>query len=154
MTYSISVQRAVPRLLAAVRERMAVRNVPARFRPFLDQVYAMGRSHALALDGQNVFVYRFVSPDEADVDFGVGVREPFEAIGRVACVETPAGDVATTTHWGDYAGLGAAHRAVLEWCKTERRPLTGVSWEVYGHWYDDPAKVRTDVYHLLRSEDH
>jgi len=26
----------------------------------------------------------------------------------------------------------------------------GVSWEVYGDWDDDPAKVRTDIYFLLR----
>ena len=26
--------------------------------------------------------------------------------------------------------------------------LAGVSWEVYGDWDDDPAKRRTDIYHL------
>jgi hypothetical protein len=25
-----------------------------------------------------------------------------------------------------------------------------VSWEVYGDWEDDPAKLRTDIYFLLR----
>jgi hypothetical protein len=25
-----------------------------------------------------------------------------------------------------------------------------VSWELYGHWEDDPAKLRTDVFYLLR----
>jgi hypothetical protein len=27
--------------------------------------------------------------------------------------------------------------------------MTGVDWEIYGHWDDDPAKLRTDVFYLL-----
>jgi len=26
-------------------------------------------------------------------------------------------------------------------------------WEVYGHWHDDPSKLRTDVYYLVQSVD-
>lgn len=129
---------------------MAVRDVPARFRFSLDQVYAAATRHAIALDGQNVFVYRAGSTPLADVEFGVGVTEPFAPVGRVVYSQVPGGEVATTTHWGDYAALGAAHDAVVTWCRGNGHSLAGVSWEVYGHWNDDPAKRRTDVFHLLR----
>jgi effector-binding domain-containing protein len=58
--------------------------------------------------------------------------------------------VATTFHIGDYGGLGAAHEAVRDWCARTGRELAGPSWEVYGHWSDDPAKRRTDVFWLLK----
>ena len=129
---------------------MAIRDVPARFRPLLDQVYAAAKQHAIALDGQNVFVYRTGTALLADVEFGVGVAGPFAPVGRVTCSQVPAGEVATTTHWGDYAALGAAHDAVVGWCRANGHALAGVAWEVYGHWSDDPAKRRTDVFHLLQ----
>ena len=150
MTYLISLQHVAPRPLAVVRESMAIREVPSRFRPLLDQVYAAKKSGAIALDGQNVFVYHAGPSGIADVEFGVGTTSPFAPIGRVQYSETPAGDVATTTHWGDYAGLGAAHDAVVAWCRAERHALAGVSWEVYGHWSDDPSKRRVDIYQLLK----
>jgi len=151
VTYVVSLARAEPRPLAVVRERMSVRDVPSRFRVFLDQVYAAAKAGAVSLDGQNVFVYRVAPSNMAEIEFGVGARQPFTSVGRVEYSETPAGDVATTTHWGDYANLGAAHDAVVAWCKSEGHTLAGVSWEVYGHWENDPAKRRTDIYQLLRS---
>jgi effector-binding domain-containing protein len=68
---------------------------------------------------------------------------------------TPAGEVATVAHFGPYGGLGDAHRAIRDWCAANHRTLAGPNWEVYGHWVpewnDDPSKIRTDVYYLLRS---
>ena len=153
MIYSISVQRVTPRRLAMVRERMPLREVPSRFRPLLDQVYAVAKGGVIALDGQNVFVYHAGPYDIADVEFGVGVENAFAPIGRAQYSEVPGGDVATTTHWGDYGALGAAHEAVVAWCRSEHLTLAGISWEVYGHWHDDPSKRRTDIYQLLKRVD-
>jgi len=149
--YQVSIQRSAPRTIAAVQARLPVQRVKAVFRDYLDQVYAAGRAGSVKLDGQNVFVYRSV-PDQAesaDVSFGVGTLAPFNGAGAVEPVDLPTGDVATTTHWGDYSRLGDAHHAVIEWCRTNGRRPTGIRWEVYGHWTDDPAKLRTDVYYLL-----
>ena len=30
------------------------------------------------------------------------------------------------------------------------RTLAAPSWEVYGHWHDDPAELRTEAYYLLQ----
>jgi len=61
--------------------------------------------------------------------------------------------VASTTHLGPYAGLGAAHDAIHQWCRANNHRLAGPSWEIYGHWdpeWDaDPSRIRTDVYYLL-----
>ena len=148
----VTVQRATPRAIAAVRARLNIRHVPASFTTYLNQVYTAARNGAIQLDGQNIFVYRGgASGEDADVDFGVGVRSPFESHGAVTYCELPTGEVAAATHWGDYANLDVAHSAIIAWCRTNGREPTGVRWEVYGHWTDDPTHRRTDVYYELRS---
>jgi effector-binding domain-containing protein len=148
---SVSLEIAAPRAIAAVRARLPIGRVPAMFAEYLNQVYAAAREGAIRLDGQNIFVYRGGTGGDAmvDVEFGVGVQEPFSSSGPVQCSELPVGEVATATHWGDYARLGEAHDAVLDWCRAHQRTLGGARWEVYGHWTDDPTRLRTDVYYLL-----
>jgi len=149
--HPVSVHAATSRGIAAVKARLPVRQVSATFRQYLDQVYAAGRSGAVALDGQNIFVYRPVpgTPGMVDVEFGVGVKAPFTAVGAVEYVTLPTGEAATATHWGDYGRLGEAHDAVVEWCRAEGRQRAGPLWEVYGHWPQDNSPPRTDVFHLL-----
>ncbi|MDB4949371.1 MAG: transcription activator effector binding protein [Gemmatimonadetes bacterium] len=148
-SHTVSVQRARPRGIAAVHARLAAERVPAAFAAYLDQVYTAARDGAVALDGQNVFLYRDGSDGEVEVDFGVGVATPFPAAGPVRYAELPAGRVATATHWGDYGRLGETHAAVVAWCRAHAHVLAGPRWEVYGHWSPGDAQPRTDVYYLL-----
>jgi effector-binding domain-containing protein len=87
------------------------------------------------------------------VEVGVELQAPFSEQGEVVRSATPAGLVASTTHLGPYAGLGAAHDAVQQWCRANNHRLAGPSWEIYGHWEPewsaDPSRIRTDVYYLL-----
>ena len=149
--YNVSLQLAGPRTIAAVHARVPRVAVASTFRRYLDQVYDAARAGAVQLDGQNVFLYRPVAdrPTELDVAFGVGVTAPFSAAGAVEPSALPVGEVATTTHWGSYAALGAAHAAIDEWCRRHGRRRAGPSWEVYGHWTDDESRLRTDVFYLL-----
>ena len=145
-------QCAAPRSIAAVQARLPAPRIPAVFANYLDQVYAAARAGAVQLDGQNIFVYRN-APDQADrvdVEFGVGIKSPFAPVGNVRPIQLPVGEVAATTHWGAYSGLGAAHGAVTAWCRTRGRDLAGPRWEVYGHWTEVEAQRRTDVYYLLQ----
>ncbi|MDP9256178.1 MAG: hypothetical protein M3Q31_06450 [Actinomycetota bacterium] len=51
-------------------------------------------------------------------------------------------------------GLASVHAAVREWCSANGHQLSGVRWEIYGHWVEDqdPALLETEVYWLLNSE--
>jgi effector-binding domain-containing protein len=150
-SYPVSLRRAAPRTIAAVRARLAPNRIPLEFKRYLDQVYA-ARASGIQLDGQNIFVYRDAmdQPGHLDVEFGVGVTAPPVPVGDVRPVELPVGEVATTTHRGAYTGLGAAHDAVLAWCRAHSRVPAGPRWEVYGHWTEGELP-RTDIYYLLRS---
>ena len=41
-----------------------------------------------------------------------------------------------------------------EWCAGNGYPLTGVRWEIYGHWLEDqdPALFETEVYWQLEPD--
>lgn len=147
----VTTQVAQPRLIAAVHARVAMGSIPKVFGRYLDQVYAAAKAGSIHVDGQNIFLYHRTEerPDELDVAFGVGAKAPFATTGSVEPIQLPTGEVATTTHWGSYANLRAAHDAISEWCRANGRRRTGASWEVYGHWTEDESRLRTDVFYLL-----
>jgi effector-binding domain-containing protein len=140
----------LPRLVAGVRAQVPRGRVGQEFGRHLEQVYAAGKAGAVQLDGQNVFIYRGATGNMLTVDFCVGAKAPFTTAGAVVPLETPHGPVAMTIHVGDYGRLGEANAAILDWCRAQGRTLAGPSWEVYGHWDPDPAKLRTEVYYLLK----
>ena len=100
--------------------------------------------------GRHVALYL---DDTIRVDIGVEMSVPFAEQGELVRSQTPAGEVATITHFGPYGTLHAAHAAIRAWCKISGRRLAGPSWEIYGHWRpewdQDPSKIRTDVCYLL-----
>jgi effector-binding domain-containing protein len=111
-------------------------------------------AHAAGLrtDGHNIFLYHHPArrSDPMDVDFGVEVAREFAPSGEVKAVTTPAGEVATALHIGPYDRLRQTHDAVQAFAAANNRALAGKSWEIYGDWNDDPARLETTVMYLLR----
>src|SRR5262249_15573779 len=99
----------------------------------------------------NLFLYHHPArrDDPMDIDFGVQVARRFEPQGNVRCVETPAGEVAKTVHFGPYDRLKGAHDAVHAWCAANNRRIGNASWEIYGDPTPDPATHDTTVVYLL-----
>jgi len=153
MDVSVSVQVVSPRILAAVSRKVAIGGVGAAWRPALDQVWKFLRTQpGLRTDGHNIFLYHHPARrgDPMDVDFGVEVVREFSPSGEVKTVNTPAGEVAAVMHLGPYDRLGQTHDAIHAWAAANNRVFAGKSWEIYGDWNDDPAKLETTVMYLLR----
>jgi effector-binding domain-containing protein len=146
--YEITKEDVPARPIAAVRARASLAELRRQIPALVGKVYEAA-DNDLTLDGQHVVVFRGTGA-ELDVDVGVGASGPFAPRGQVTYSETPAGTVAWTTHWGDYAQLPKAHAAVTRWCNAHECALAGPRWEVYGQWDDNPLRRRTDVYYLLK----
>jgi len=90
------------------------------------------------------------------LEVGVELHGSFAEQGEIVRSTTPSGAVASATHFGPYAGLGAAHEAIRQWCVANNHRLAGPNWEIYGHWQrqwdTDPSRIRTDVYYLLSDD--
>ena len=95
--------------------------------------------------GINIWLY----PGEGIVEAGAAVLAPFDSDGTVMCSSTPSGRAVMTTHWGPYDKIPEAYESFRSWADGQNLQLAGPSWEVYGHWNEDPAKLRTDIYHLI-----
>jgi hypothetical protein len=157
MEYRVTTREVQGRPIAATRARTTWTEFPDVWRPLLDRVYAVLRdTGAVEFPGRNVILYRDHGGDTADpqrsgleLEVGVEAVIPFEPRDDVRLSRLPSGRVAWTLHVGPYHRLAEAHRAVIEWCEAQGLALTGTSWEVYGHWRDDPDDLETDVYHLL-----
>jgi effector-binding domain-containing protein len=140
--------QADPRALAAVRATTTRQGLAADIVRLLDMVWPVLREQGVRT-GHNVVVYYGGQDGVLTIDAGVEAFTEFSERGEVRPVATPAGEVATTSHYGEYSDLAAAYATLAQWCTSNGRRPTGVSWEVYGDWDDDPVKRRTDVYFLL-----
>jgi effector-binding domain-containing protein len=150
MEYQVRVEQVTPQTTAVVRRRARQTELSQVVPQACGEVWAWARSSNLPRPGRHVALYL---DGEINLEVGAEMAQPFTGDGQVVCSSTPAGTVATTTHLGPYARLGEAHEAIRRWCSANGHALGGPNWEVYGHWEDDPAKLRTDVYYLLRTGD-
>lgn len=152
MERPVSIQTASPRLLAAVRRQVRIGQVASAWKPALDQVWEFLRKNpGLRTDGHNIFLYHHPKAGESTmvVDFGVQVTRPFAGSGEVLSTETPAGKVVSALHIGPYERLGETHQAIQAWVAANNINLAGKSWEIYGDWTEDTAKLETQVEYLL-----
>ena len=82
---------------------------------------------------------------EPTVEIGVLVSGSFEPHGRVVPSQLPGSDVVMALHRGDYAELGRTHDAVSEFIAAHGLVRVGPSWEIYGHWREDPSELETEI---------
>ncbi len=149
MEYQVHVEQVVPQLTAVVRCRASQRELAQVIPRACGEVWEFLRSRNFPRPGRHLALYL---DDVMNIEVGVEVFQHFASTDRVICSSTPAGMVARAAHFGPYDRLGEAHGAVHRWCADHGHKLAGPSWEVYGHWNDDPAQLRTDVFWLLQTK--
>lgn len=142
--------------LAVVRRRARSAELSKVVPDACGTVWGVIRGQQVSGAGRNVAVYWDCQDGQLTVEVGVEMSGPFAGHGEVQPSATPAGLVATATHYGPYGQLHQTHDAILSWCRDNGHTLAGPSWEVYGHWQNewnsDPAKIRTDIFYLLVAE--
>jgi effector-binding domain-containing protein len=152
MSYEIKLTSVEAILTAVIRSRVPARELSKFVPAACGEVWTFIRAARLPRPGRHIALYL----EAGLVEVGAEVAERFVGNDRVQCSQLPASRVATTTHFGPYARLGDAHSAVREWCSAQGHRLSGICWEIYGHWDEswntDPSKIRTDVFHLIENE--
>jgi effector-binding domain-containing protein len=150
MQYDVRVERLNSRPLAVVRRRARPEELSKVVPDACGTVWSVVRAQKIAGAGRHIAVYL---DGEINLEVGVELDTPYAGHGEVVGSATPAGLVATTTHYGPYGQLHGAHDAIRSWCRNNGCTLAGPSWEIYGHWKDewnsDPSKICTDVFYLL-----
>jgi hypothetical protein len=120
-------------------------------RDSLGPVYALLKERGLPTPGHNVVSYGLFLPDGSiPIESGVLTPDPMVGAGSVAPSALPAGRVAVLSHVGAYHEMSRTYDAINAWCEANGLQPSGPAWEEYDDWSDDPAKLRTDVYRLLR----
>jgi effector-binding domain-containing protein len=147
MEYQVHRIEAVAVPTAVVCFRATLAELPKVIPAACGEVWNFIKSSGFLHGGRHVAIYLDC---EMNIECGAEVDQPFTGNGRVVCSKTPAGPAVTTAHFGPYNRLGDAHGAVRKWCADNGHERAGIMWEVYGHWNDDPAQLRTDIFYLLR----
>jgi effector-binding domain-containing protein len=132
---------------AVIAARTTWPQFPDVWRRLLGEVHGNVRWGGAGRKGRNVMLYR---DDVPNVEVGVEADQPVQVEGRVVRSVLPAGAVAMTVHRGPYENLGQTYDALLRWCAEHGFERAGPHWEIYGHHHDDPARLETEIYYLLR----
>jgi effector-binding domain-containing protein len=148
--YVVRVEAAEARPLAVARGQTPRPRLGATIIELLDLVWPVLRAQQVRT-GHNVVVYLGAANGQLDIEAGVEISDgtAFTPTDRVYRSATPAGEALTATHWGEYSAVSGAYEALARWCAKHNRRPSGLSWEVYGDWSDDPGQLRMDVYQLL-----
>ncbi len=153
MEYNVQLAQLSSRPLAVVRRRAHQQDLSKVVPDGCGIVWNVLRSQQISGAGRHVAVYL---DGQINLEVGVELDTPFADYGEVVPSATPAGLVATTTHFGPYGLLHGAHAAIQQWCRVNGHTLAGPQWEIYGHWIDawnaDPSLIRTDVFYLLAAD--
>ena len=147
MSHAVVFQQVGSCPLAVVRRRAAQRELSTVVPAACGHVWTALKTHNVTGAGRHVALYL---DGAINLEVGVEITGAFSGAGDVVRSATPAGPVATVAHIGPYDRLDQAHQAIREWCQAHGHACAGPSWEIYGHWTDDPAQLRTDVFYLLK----
>ena len=137
---------------AVLREQTEWPKLGATIMRLLDRVWEVMRTAPmeprLSHDefGENIILYLDHHPT---IEVGVLVDGPIDEVHGLRASELPAARVARAIHRGPYDQLGRTHEALRTWCRDHGHILTGVSWEHYGHWHEDPAEMETALCYVL-----
>lgn len=150
----VELRTIATRPTAVVTQTTTWKEFPGLWGQLLDEVYGFVRQRPeLAPDDgpelwRNAFLYL---DDKPTVEIGVLVARSFEPHGRVVPSQLPGGEVAMAVHRGDYAQMGRTHQAVNDFIAAEGLVRLGPSWEIYGHWREDPNELETEIYYLVNA---
>lgn len=151
MNYDIRIEHFPGQMLAIVRRQATKQQLGQVIPEACGAVWSGLRQRRIEGAGRHVAVYL---DTVFNLEIGVEINEAISPCGEIIASSLPSGEVAATTHFGPYQQLGDAHDAIRRWCTAQHRETTWPCWEIYGHWLDewnnDPARIRTDVYYLLK----
>lgn len=146
MAYTVSIQQVAAQPIAVVRRRASAAELARVIPDACGEVWNFVRGANVSGAGRHVAVYL---DGVMNIEVGVEIGGPLPSDANVVHSSTPAGRVVTTAHFGPYNLLSEAYDAIHQWCRDHQLTLGGPSWEVYGHWTDEPSQLRTDIYCML-----
>lgn len=149
----ITVVQAAPMSLVVAPVEANAAELAEQIEKSFKAVYEAVSSGRIQQPGQSVIIYRRLGSGEVEVECGVQVPGRIDGVGEVLYRETPRGRAATTTHRGPYDQLGETHAALVVWVRSHGLQPTGIFWEVYGDWNEDPHQLQVDIFHQVAEAD-
>lgn len=146
----VTIETVQPQLLAAVRSKVEIKDIPEAWKPAIYAVKDHLAEHSDLAAGRQVFLYHHPAHRQSamDIDFGIEVDKSFDDASSVKCVSTPGGQVATSIHLGSLNGLPQTHMGIHQWCAANGHKIGSYSWETY-EWGEGPDPIRTIVRYAL-----
>lgn len=147
MVDEIRIERRPSRTVAAVQFRAALEDMPARLADAFGATLSHLRRAGLAPECPAVAVYEDLGDGVVTASAGFYVPRPIAGEGDVVALDTPACELAVSTHLGSYDSLPEAYAALERWLAPRGyRPAGMRMWEEYFSCPGNaPLQTRTDI---------
>lgn len=155
MAYEVRIIQQPRKDLAVVRKRTTLGEIPTFMGSAFERVAAHLGPKGLLGPGSAIGRYTEMDTTTGEVVVAAGfvVTQPVEGDGEVVPDETPASEVATTTHLGPYATVSEAYDAIAKAMAVQGRELDETTmWEEYWSPPGTPDdQTKTVVYCPLKA---
>jgi len=152
LSYTIEVKQITSQPILSVKRQTLVESLVVTLQTGLGEVWDHIRADGIKHTGRNVVIYNPGSNGMVKMEMGVEILSNC-GFSEDDLSNTPSGLVASTVHTGTYDGIPQAHQAILSWCSQNNIEIIGPNWEIYSHWNDDPNKLTTEIYYLVKVTD-
>ncbi|MEU4839735.1 GyrI-like domain-containing protein [Nocardia testacea] len=150
MAYEVALHESVPHTVLTIRRTLRSDRAGDDIRDGMTDLYRLVRSLGLLPVGPPATTYHgdFRSGAATEVELVLPVEAAGASDGEFTLRRTEPRCYASTCHYGDYAGIGAAYRALDDWLRHSGLQVTGPPTEIYRIAPDEavtPADLLTEI---------
>jgi effector-binding domain-containing protein len=125
-----------------IRTQVTIPEMPAAIDKAFPELFAWLGGQGIAPVGAPFIRYHVINmADKLDIEMGIPVAAAVSGAGHIVGDVLPAGRYAALVHTGDYSGLMAATRVLIEWAKAQ-----GIAWDRWDAANGDAFRSRYESY--------
>lgn len=150
MTYEVALHESAPHTVLTIRRTLRSDRAGDDIRDGMTDLYRLVRTLGLLPVGPPATTYHgdFRSGAATEVELVLPVEAAGASDDDFTLRRTEPRCYASTCHYGDYAGIGAAYRALDDWLRRSGLQVTGPPTEIYRIAPDEavtPADLLTEI---------
>lgn len=152
MTSAIEIREVPEQKLLVKKTTCSQTAIGPAFQSAIHSVGECMRSSAAKMTSMPYAIYLDWRTDDCDMAAGCKVAGDVTLNNGCEWHTLPGGAHAFASHFGPYDQLKETHGAIMAWCKTNGKTMTGPCWEEYPvdpGSEPDSSKWQTDVYYPI-----
>jgi effector-binding domain-containing protein len=148
----VELTKTEEQLLATYKSTTNIKNISTDIGASYMKIGQFLKKNKLQMAGPVMAIYHSFSPEKIEMECAVPIGKEVKGDEMINVIKLPAQNAVVAHYYGPYSGTESAHKAILNFVKTNNKKVTGDPWEVYvtdPGIEKDSAKWLTEVYYPI-----